>query len=186
MNNYYTKIGQVNLGDLSKVNLFMEQLSHNVHTLDEHPTGTPIHTDMNLNAGTDLVCMRYGKHNGFYTVKGYKLQDLFDDWEGIQQWVESKVGETAERFPLITFTKNHIFKHVDLNRPATVNMGLWNSTSSNTLFWEGDDIVASVRYDVGEAIFANVTKMHSVILNDSPSFFRNRAILMWTVNKKYE
>lgn len=184
---YYKSIGRVELGNLDKVTAFLSTLNESIHKLDHYPTNCEIHTDLDLNYGSDLVCMRYGKHNGFYTLKGKALAELFDDWLSVQKWVEVSVGPVANDYPLITFTKNHLFKHTDLKRSATVNMGLYNSTDSNTVFWDNDsNIVASVRYGVGEAILANVSVNHSIILNDGISHLRPRAILMWTVLDTYD
>lgn len=183
---FFTRLGYCDLGDLSRITQFIETLPGNIHKLDHLPTGTPCFTNLDLAPGSDLVCTKYHNVNGFYTIKGPALCSMFDNWGDIQNWVESKVGATADQVPLLTFTKNHLYKHRDLKRTATVNMGLWNSTDSSTVFWRGNDIAQSVRYDVGEAILANVDEYHSVILNDSPSFFKPRAILMWTVLASYQ
>lgn len=184
---YFKNLGSVDLGNLSRVHTFVESLEDNIHKLDVHPTNTEIYTDLNLDSGVELVCMRYGRHNGFYTLKGPVLKEMFDDWDYVHRWVESKVGPTANDYPLITFTKNHLFKHTDLRRSATVNMGLHNSDDSNTVFWDNDsNMLAAVKYKVGEAILASVSINHSIILNDGNSRIKPRAILMWTVLDTYE
>ena len=184
-NEYYTNLGYVKLGNLTRVHSFLDQFFVNKHKLESNPTYAEIPTDLQLDAGNELICMKYGTHNLFYTVKGPVLANLFDDWEYIQSWVESKVGNTVNKFPLFSCCNNHIFRHYDLKRGGSVNMGIMNVADSVTCFWNDNKLADHAQFNVGEAILANVRQEHSVIINDSPSKWNNRAILMWTTEQEY-
>jgi len=182
---YFVKVGKIDLGDLSKAYNFLENTIKNLPKLDHYKSNTEIFTDENLNAGTDLICMKYGITNFFYTIKGEALKKLFDDWASIQEWVNKKVGNTLNVYPMLSLGSSHVFKHQDKKRAASLNMGLWKSNSSTTCFWENDELVSHARYEIGEAILANVVKSHSVIINDYLDIRDSRAILMWTTEKNY-
>ena len=184
-NEYYSNLGHVDLGSLDRVHGFLDQFFVNKHKLESNPTYAEIHTDIQLNLGNELICMKYGTRNLFYTVKGPVLAGLFDNWEYIQNWVESKVGNTVNKFPLFSCCNNHIFRHCDLKRGGSVNMGIMNVEDSVTCFWNNNKLIDYAQYKVGEAILANVRQEHSVIINDSPSKWNNRAILMWTTEQEY-
>lgn len=185
MYEYYTKIGKIDLGNLSKVSTFLENIIPKLAKLNQYDSGILIGTDINLDSGDDLICMKYGITRFFYTIKGEVLKELFDDWDNIQFWVNDKVGNTLNTYPMFSLGYNHIFKHQDKKRAASVNMGLWNSDSSVTCFWENEDLVSHARYEIGEAILADVTKTHSVIVNDHLDTINPRAILMWTTENTY-
>jgi hypothetical protein len=185
MNEYYTNIGKINLGNLSKVSSFLENIIPNLSKLNQYDSGILINTNTNLDSGNDLICMKYGTIRFFYTIKGEVLKELFDDWISIQNWVNNKVGNTLNTYPMLSLGSSHIFKHQDKKRAASINMGLWNSNTSITCFWENEELVSHTRYEIGEAILADVTKTHSVIVNDYLDTINPRAILMWTAENSY-
>lgn len=182
---YYKRLGSVNLGDLSKINAFVDYISHNITKLNNYPVNTEIQTNMSLDVGTDLICMRYGKDRFFYTIKGEVLTTMFDDWDKIQDWIESHVGNTLNKYPILSCSGDHIYKHIDVRRSASVNMGLYNSDDSTMCFWDNNKLVSHVQYKTGEAILASVRNEHSVIVNDYMCDRKFRAILMWTAEKNY-
>jgi len=184
--NYFTQLGYTELGNLDKIYQYIDTLSRNISKLNKYPSNTEIYTNIDLDVGDSLICMRYGKDSMFYTVKGEYLSTLFDDWPSIQQWVESKVGNTLNKYPILSCGNDHIFRHIDVKRSASVNMGLYNSNDSTMCFWKDNDLVAHVRYNVGEAILASVKNEHSVIINDYLCNKKFRAILMWTTEKDYD
>ena len=183
--NYFVKIGKIDLGELTQVHNFLENTIKNLSKLDNYNSNTEIFTDVNLDYGDDLLCMKYGVTNFFYTIKGEVLKTLFDDWANIQSWVNKKVGRTTNTYPMFSLGSTHIFRHQDKKRAASLNMGLWNSNNSITCFWENDELISHARYNIGEAILADVTKTHSVIVNDYLDTKNPRAILMWTAENSY-
>lgn len=93
----YINLGKIYLGNLDKIHNFILLFSENKHKLEKYPTYTEIKTDINLNDGSDLICMKYGTINVFYTVKGEILKQYFDNWDNIQKQVESKVGKVLSK-----------------------------------------------------------------------------------------
>lgn len=182
----FINLGTVNLGNLEKIHAFINNFFENKNKLESFPSYTEILTTTDLSRGDDLICMKYGTKNIFYTVKGEILKSLFDDWDAVQYWVESCVGQTIHNLPVITLCDNHIFRHHDLKRDCSVNVGLLNTEESITCFWEKNNLVDFVNYKVGEGVLANVKTEHSVIINDSPSNWKKRSILMWTPVDSYE
>ncbi len=182
----YKRLGSTDLGDLTRITVFLEHISDNIPKLNNYPVNTEIFTNMDLDNGSDLICMRYGKDRFFYTAKGPILAEMFDDWSNIQKWVEMQVGPTLNKFPILSFSNDHIYKHIDVKSSASINLGLYNSDDSTTCFWKDNQLVSHVQYKVGEAILASVRNEHSVIINDYMCDRKFRAILMWTAEKDYD
>ena len=187
MNGLYKSLGVINLGDLTKVHQFLENTVKNLWKINDSLGYEEIHCDLNLESGTDIIVMKYGKQP-FFTLKGPILSDLFDDWTVIQSSIESRLQgyKPLNNFPLISLCTSHIFRHRDVKRGASINMGLMNVSDSATLFWKDGKLIGSVQYEIGEGVLMRVKEEHSVAINDSPSFNKPRAILMWTLEEDYQ
>jgi hypothetical protein len=183
----YKSLGSVSLGDLTKIYEFLENVVKNLWRIDNSPGYEELHCNLNLEPGTDVIVMKYGKQP-FFTIKGQSLKQLFDDWNNIQLSVEKQLNghKPLNDFPLISLCTSHIFRHKDVKRGASINMGLMNVSDSATLFWKDGKLVDTVQYEIGEGVLMRVREEHSVTINDSPSFNKPRAVLMWTMEEDYQ
>ena len=184
----YRKILDLNLGNLEKIHSFLNNtVAVKIKDITQNlPDRSTIYKDINLDDGNDLTIMVYGNRYRFFTVKGEKLKALFEDWDTIQKSVEQITGSVQNDFPLIACGFDHVFRHVDSFRNASVNAGLLNCKSSTMCFWENGKLAHHLQYDVGEAYLCNVKNTHSIIIDDSINQYNFRAVLMWTTNDKYE
>lgn len=184
----YVRMPTLELGNLSKIHEYLlSTVAPNIKnaTINLRDSESIV-TDLNLKPGNELTVMKYGNRYFFYTLKGEGLKHFFDDWEFIQKQIETQVGKVTNTFPLIACGFDHVYRHIDSMRGGSVNAGLLNCRNSTMCFWDKNKMIDSLQYDIGDCYLIDVTRSHSVVIDDRFDQYNFRAILMWTTEDKFK
>lgn len=152
---------------LGKVNIDFSDLSDLIETNSDlfwslyKKEQTPIHIPLKMENLQDLY---FFKGYTSYLVTG-KLIDNLPSVKLLRQHFSEdyKLGKLV-----VVVCRGNILRHKDLDRKASLNIGIKNSSHTHTLFWsDNGDLVDSVRYHPNECAYLNTSMFHSVYVDDS-------------------
>lgn len=186
-NQYFKELGIIELGDMTLLYSFLNDIQLNLYKIKTIPARTPFILSRNLDAGSFTSVIRYGPvESSQFIFESTKLKSLFPDWASLQKSYELLAGiPFCTDFPRILYTPGHTWRHTD-QRSGAVNVGLWQCDTATTCFWEGRELVANFNMDIGQAYLLNTEKCHSVVMDDFSHTIQPRAILTWDIAGKYK